>query len=548
MDGAGTNSDAIWYVWVNDRQFGPVDIGQLRTLKEKGLLQPDHWVLRAGSEDWMSAANIANLFETIPRATTVPSLKVERLLEPPSDDRELPMDEAVAPAQTKRLGKNYFARHWRGELSLPVSYWVNGFLGNIIAAIVIAFLAQGLDFQDEYRPELALVLITAIWATVLFVTIWQTVGVWRAANNYSAKNIRSFWGGIAKFMVCVAVLRLGGQFATTAIPQITEFVKIYRGDAEVGKYKFRILNGGQELEFTGGITFGAAKAFVGFADALSGLKTVRLTSNGGRLFEAQLIAEQIKKRGLNTFVPSYCVSACTIVFLSGMERFIDPKSRLGFHQPDFPGISDQARQEMIAIEQRRLISLGVSRAFAHKVNSTPPKNMWYPTVSELLADHIVTRVLETGDSPVAYAPFVSPEGAFSADFGGIPALAKELGIPLKDGSKDSSYDSYMWTLESGEAYKAVSMFTYSKPQPLDYDGAISGAANSVNATVVSQKRITLNGVDGREAIFDAPKSIQMRMRLFIVKGRLYEILIVTKSGGASTAALDAFLDSFRVTF
>src|SRR5580704_1909564 len=107
MDGAGTNSDAIWYVWVNDRQFGPVDIGQLRTLKEKGLLQSDHWVLRAGSEDWMVAANIPNLFETIPRATTAPSFKVERLLEPPSDDRELPMDEAVAPAQTNRHGKNY---------------------------------------------------------------------------------------------------------------------------------------------------------------------------------------------------------------------------------------------------------------------------------------------------------------------------------------------------------------------------------------------------------------------------------------------------------
>jgi hypothetical protein len=339
-------------------------------------------------------------------------------------------------------------------------------------------------------------------------------------------------------------LKLAAQFATTAVPQITEFANIYRGDAEVGKYRFRVLNGGQELEFTGGITFGAAKAFEGFADALSGLKTVRLTSNGGRIFEAQLIAEQIKKRSLNTFVPSYCVSACTIVFLSGIERFIDPESRLGFHQPDFPGISDQERQKMIAIEQRRLISLGVSRAFAQKVNSTPPKNMWFPTVSELLADHIVTRVLETGDSPVACAPFVSPEGAFSADFGGIPTLAKELGIPLKG----SSYDSYMWTLEGGEAYKAVSMFTYSKPQPLDYDGAISRVAKSVNATVVSQKRITLNGVDGREAIFDAPKSIQMRMRIFIVRGRLYEILVVPKSGSVSTAAVDAFLDSFRITF
>ena len=106
----------------------------------------------------------------------------------------------------------------------------------------------------------------------------------------------------------------------------------------------------------------------------------------------------------------------------------------------------------------------------------------------------------------------------------------------------------MWTLESGESYKAVSMFVYSKPQALDYDGAISGAAKSAKAKVMSQKRITLNGVEGREVLFDAPESIQMRMRLFIVKGRFYQILIVTKSGGISTAAADAFLDSLRITF
>jgi len=32
---------------------------------------------------------------------------------------------------------NYFIRHWRGELSLPVSYWVNGFLALIAACLLI---------------------------------------------------------------------------------------------------------------------------------------------------------------------------------------------------------------------------------------------------------------------------------------------------------------------------------------------------------------------------------------------------------------------------
>ncbi|WP_234831621.1 hypothetical protein [Rhodopseudomonas palustris] len=202
---------------------------------------------------------------------------------------------------------NYITRHWRGDLSLPVSYWVNGFLGNIATAGAIIFLGKGLDFKDEFRPEIALASATAIWATIVLVATWQVVGVWRSATHYSEQHVRSYWGGIAKFVVFLAALKLGGQILTNAIPQITEFARIYAGDASVGKYKFHVINDGRELELVGGITFGAAKDLESFADALSSLKTVRLTSNGGRISEAARIAAQIRKRGLNTYVPTYCV-------------------------------------------------------------------------------------------------------------------------------------------------------------------------------------------------------------------------------------------------
>jgi len=383
----------------------------------------------------------------------------------------------------------------------------------------------------------------AIWVTVLLVAIWQTVGVWRSATSYSNKNIRAYWGGMAKFMVCIAVLKVGGQFLATGIPQITEYAKIYGGDEEVGKYKFQVLNGGEELEFTGGITFGAAKAFEGFVDALDGLKTVRLTSNGGRMGEAERIAEQIKKRNLNTYVPTYCVSACTVVFLSGRQRFIDSGGRLGFHQPDFPGLSDEDRQQVIANEVRRLTSLGVSRTFAQKANSTLPSKMWYPSVSELLDEHIATKVLDIGANAVAYAPFVSAEGSFSIQFGGVPSLKKETAVPVKD----TTYDSYIWSVGNGTSYRAVSMFVYSKLRSFSFDGAIAGAADSAKARVISQRRIALGGLEGREVLFEAPESIEMRMRLFFTRGRFYQVLFVGKSGESSAPAVDAFLDSFRLS-
>jgi len=44
----------------------------------------------------------------------------------------------VAPKAARK--RNYFVRHWRGELSLPVSYWLNGLIVVILTvALTVAF-------------------------------------------------------------------------------------------------------------------------------------------------------------------------------------------------------------------------------------------------------------------------------------------------------------------------------------------------------------------------------------------------------------------------
>jgi hypothetical protein len=147
-----------------------------------------------------------------------------------------------------------------------------------------------------------------------------------------------------------------------------------------------------------------------------------------------------------------------------------------------------------------------------------------------------------GNSAVAYAPFISPDGSFSVDFGGVPTLKKELGVL----AKTLSYDSYIWSVESRTAYKAVSMFVYSKVPSFDYDAAVAGAAESTKARVVSQKRITQGDLDGRDVVLEAPNAMGMRMRLFFVGGRFYQILFVGKSGETSAPGVDEFLASFRI--
>lgn len=79
---------------------------------------------------------------------------------------------------------NYFARHWRGEISFPISFWVNGLSGHFVLGFVllsIARIVRLLDFN--------LVIITVVSAMLVIashaVYVWQLVG-----NNYPGLSFR----------------------------------------------------------------------------------------------------------------------------------------------------------------------------------------------------------------------------------------------------------------------------------------------------------------------------------------------------------------------
>jgi uncharacterized protein YecT (DUF1311 family) len=293
--------------------------------------------------------------------------------------------------------RNYIARHWRGELSLPVSYWVNGLLGNVLAIIAVVAISRGFDFRDEFDPRVALLTITLIWAVTFAIALWQLVGNWRSATNY--QQIKGFWGGAAKFAVVIGATRLAVAFWQTGIPQLHELVQIYQGDARLGSHAFQVIRDGKGLRFTGGITFGVAKEFEGFLKAMPNVKLIQLDSVGGRVYEAARISALIRARGLDTRVSRQCMSACTTIFLSGRERTVSSRAQLGFHQPDFPGLTDDERAALVLAEKKRLQQQGVTQEFAEKAISAPPASMWFPTAPELIAGRVVTMV--TDRSPLA---------------------------------------------------------------------------------------------------------------------------------------------------
>ena len=320
---------------------------------------------------------------------------------------------ALPPPLPRRA--NYLVRHWRGELSLPVAYWVNGTLLGAGAGVAIFVVGRLLGENGGEHPPLWLALLIAMWTAIVLLRVWVAVGVWRSAQRYQASG-KPFWGGAAKVLIVLGVAFGIYNFAFVAAPQIAGIYEIVAGDARVGPHQFRVLGNGQVLEFTGGITFGVARELEALLGAMPSLKTVQLNSIGGRMVEAQKMADIIKARGLNTYVALSCVSACTVVFLGGKDRVLRrDHGKLGFHQTSFRGMTAFDRTAGIAEEIARLERFGLSHAFAERATATPPERMWYPDQDELLREKVVTRLVPPKPpepaaeaAPAAQAPAASP--------------------------------------------------------------------------------------------------------------------------------------------
>lgn len=314
--------------------------------------------------------------------------------------------------------RSYVVRHWRGELSLPLSYWVNGGLLGVVVGAAIAVVATVIMYEQiDEQPLPALVLMCAIWLCLALIMLWQAVGIWRSGTRYQAAG-NGPWGGIAKIMVVLGVASTLWQFFSAGLPQIAGLAEIVAGDRSLGPHQFKVLAYGEMLEFTGGIKFGVAKELEGFLNAMPDVKTVRLDSVGGRIREAQTMSDLIKARGLSTLVEKQCLSACTIVFLGGKDRVILSDARLGFHQPSYRGITADERSRTVAIEKERLQKLGLSLAFAERANMAEPSSMWFPDNGELLREHVATRVVPA-NATAAAAP-ANKVRAIAVDAAAVP--------------------------------------------------------------------------------------------------------------------------------
>jgi hypothetical protein len=285
--------------------------------------------------------------------------------------------------------RNYLVRHWRGECRLPVAYWVNG---TLLVFAVVMLLALGTTALETYGFSLQLMAIGALVQIVasLLIWLWAAVGVWRSATVHEDRGGSGFWAILAQVMVAFGALGTFIQLRGDVL-QAQEFgVLAVGGDPLGAPGTVTVSKDGATVQIEGLLTSGISGRFADAIVGQPGLRTVTLSSPGGRHLEGVRIADAIRARGLDTRVEEQCLSACTFVLLSGRERTAHPDAPIGFHQPDFPGWSRRDQATAIAEAGDDYRRAGVDADFVARAMSVPPEAMWLPSHDSMENANVLT--------------------------------------------------------------------------------------------------------------------------------------------------------------
>jgi hypothetical protein len=320
----------------------------------------------------------------------------------------------IAAPRTAR--PNYFVRHWRGQLPLPVSYWVNWLL-------VSALLAVGVLSAKD--PALLERLGTnagswelAVAASALAAMAWQSVGLWRSAERYVVGGGRREWATLAKVCVGIGLLPVVGS-ALEQLPAVQQALDArFRADRPRVTQLY-VAKAGTEIEIAGGLSPGIATALSSTLDRTPTIRVVRLANAGGSISEAHKLAGLIAARDLVTFAPHECDGACLLAFLGGKLRYMGLGGRLGFYGASVAGTGG-AGEKRNQLFREVMLARGVPTAFIAQALAAPDSHPWYPTTSELLQANVITGI---ADDPEHAAQEFDARARLEADFLTVPVFA-----------------------------------------------------------------------------------------------------------------------------
>ena len=106
---------------------------------------------------------------------------------------------------------SYLIRHWNGQLSLAVSFWVNFIFVSFLVMLVFYGLVE-FGIFSEIETALKFAKTYSVFTTFVL-SPWQMVGTWRAAKARTLDTGKTLWPTVVMLVVILfALLRISEYF------------------------------------------------------------------------------------------------------------------------------------------------------------------------------------------------------------------------------------------------------------------------------------------------------------------------------------------------
>ena len=292
-------------------------------------------------------------------------------------------------------GGAYIGRHWRGELSLPVSFWINFFLIYLALALAERF------FLTPYMlGEVAVIYSVTIFSIVAYAIIypWQIIGVIRACERHIKNRAGRSWAIAAEGVVVLSIVAtLAMAFSSyQSVLGYQRSLRLLENSETERVYELDLIRGNTLIHLRGFFEVGITRQVSRLLNEHRQITGIILDSGGGQIYEGRGLARLIKENKLATYSLQQCVSSCATAFIAGTRRRLGVDAKLGFHQYKKYAVMPPINIDQEQAKDRALFEAqGISPTFLRKMFAQPPDKMWWPNEQELLDAGVVH---ETGFS------------------------------------------------------------------------------------------------------------------------------------------------------
>lgn len=273
---------------------------------------------------------------------------------------------------------------------MAASFWLGFALPWLLATLALGGITSCMQVTGAWLRGGSIALLVG-WPLSVTLLAWGAVGAWRAASKRaSMANIPGrAWARVVQAAVAAGVLAIAVGLVFNFAVHARSHAALASGMDPLGQVTATASPDGRRLRLVGPLGLDDAALVRARLRELPELRLLELDMAGGRMAEAQRVAEAVAALGLQTRVVGACDNACVPVFLAGKSRQLLPEGRLGLHRlapasmnPLFVAL---ARHQQAALFR----GAGLPEAFIAKGMATPPGRLWQPDTDELLTAGLV---------------------------------------------------------------------------------------------------------------------------------------------------------------